>query len=81
VHDATPRAMVSPVNHIITNFHSRVVKNYPDGFSHLFFMFRDKSGGIEMFPCKIMLLILVEVSDFTCFNGYTKRKMNINHLH
>jgi hypothetical protein len=34
-----------------------------------------------MFPCKIMLLILVEVSDFACFNGDTRRKMNLNHLH
>jgi hypothetical protein len=47
----------------------------------IYFLFRDKSGGIEMFPCKIMLLILVEVSDFACFNGDTKRKMDLNHLH
>jgi hypothetical protein len=54
--DTTPRAMVSPVNQIITIFSFLSCKIYPGSFSHLFFMFRDKSREIEMFPCKIMLL-------------------------
>jgi hypothetical protein len=37
--DATPRAMVSPINHIITIFSFLSCKIYPGSFSHLFFKF------------------------------------------